>query len=676
MSLFQRITICFIAGCMVACGKRDADLVAPIAEPEAVVIGCAIGGADIEVRTQIDDDLSVRWLSGDEIRLWAREHGAADFLTDVRNVPFRFDYYSPQWSRAGFTGTIVGGVSASFSSEKSYDYYAVSPAPVADSDVAGTLVTLDVPTVQSGAFDGSYDIMTAHQENAVALKKGDNNPSINLKFRHHVHVMKFSVPQNALGEKIRSVELTFPQPVTGRMTVDMSGVSADDLSGIDSDKVSVEFPKGEERDAGDTFFVTIAPAVFEAGSSIGMRIIGTTGETSVDYTFAAPKLCEAEHLTPVVLHVPAKNTFYTVVEFKVVDNDRAEHSGKPNLFGVNTLGERVHTVCLKGEPGAFANAVRMPEGCSASADGSTLTCVVPGNTAFDGVFELMFVSRKDADSKCPWSKWDSSALSGKTLEVEYESESALIKSQEGWKPVQAVAPTIQDGRINTLSALSVPYLFEEDFSGLTGSFHYDDNADVGGTSHSGSNSAISLDNYDNSGMPVGWYGARCGGENGAVRICSRLECIVNVKGTYHGRIDAPNFVHIKLESQVKIKASFDYSIARNVYNSNYDRQPYLAVGVTNDENRDASGKANAGNDLLSPSISNVVKQDLDASSDRGGSFTNVSHSVELTPDNYYTKDHRLVWEVYTHEHEGGSLFKYNTSNNYVYLDNIKVSIAH
>ena len=34
MSLFQRITICFIAGCMVACGKRDADLVAPIAEPE------------------------------------------------------------------------------------------------------------------------------------------------------------------------------------------------------------------------------------------------------------------------------------------------------------------------------------------------------------------------------------------------------------------------------------------------------------------------------------------------------------------------------------------------------------------------------------------------------------------------------------------------------------------
>ena len=185
MSLFQRITICFIAGCMVACGKRDADLVAPIAEPEAVVIGCAIGGADIEVRTQIDDDLSVRWLSGDEIRLWAREHGAADFLTDVRNVPVRFDYYSPQWSRAGFTGTIVGGVSASFSSEKSYDYYAVSPAPVADSDVAGTLVTLDVPTVQSGAFDGSYDIMTAHQENAVALKKGDNNPSINLKFRHH-----------------------------------------------------------------------------------------------------------------------------------------------------------------------------------------------------------------------------------------------------------------------------------------------------------------------------------------------------------------------------------------------------------------------------------------------------------------------------------------------------------
>ncbi len=570
MSLFQRITICFIAGCMVACGKRDADLVAPIAEPEAVVIGCATGGADIEVRTQIDDDLSVRWLSGDEIRLWAREHGAADFLAGVRNVPFRFDYYSPQWSRAGFTGTIVGGVSASFSSEKSYDYYAVSPAPVADSDVAGTLVTLDVPTVQSGAFDGSYDIMTAHQENAAALKKGDNNPSINLKFRHHVHVMKFSVPQNALGEKIRGVELTFPQPVTGRMTVDMSGVSADDLSGIDSDKVSVEFPKGQERDAGDTFFVTIAPAVFEAGSSIGMRIIGTTGETSVDYTFAAPKLCEAEHLTPVVLHVPAKNTFYTVVEFKVVDNDRAEHSGKPNLFGVNTLGERVHTVCLKGEPGAFANAVRMPEGCSASADGSTLTCAVPGNTAFDGVFELMFVSRKDADSKCPWSKWDSSALSGKTLEVEYESERALIKSQDGWTPVQVSAPTIQDGEINTLSALSVPYLFEEDFS------------KANGLNYAGEEKAAQLEKdyfYSD-----GWSGAKVSGATGYVEVAHKVHYVKGFGSAsytrYYGRLDSPDLLtHAKESATVDFRVTFEYGDYQSDKSEYAGRLCYAATNV-------------------------------------------------------------------------------------------------
>ncbi len=642
MSLFQRITICFIAGCMVACGKRDADLVAPIAEPEAVVIGCATGGADIEVRTQIDDDLSVRWLSGDEIRLWAREHGAADFLAGVRNVPFRFDYYSPQWSRAGFTGTIVGGVSTSFSSEKSYDYYAVSPAPVADSDVAGTLVTLDVPTVQSGAFDGSYDIMTAHQENAAALKKGDNNPSINLKFRHHVHVMKFSVPQNALGEKIRSVELTFPQPVTGRMTVDMSGVSADDLSGIDSDKVSVEFPKGQERDAGDTFFVTIAPAVFEAGSSIGMRIIGTTGETSVDYTFAAPKLCEAEHLTPVVLHVPAKNTFYTVVEFKVVDNDRAEHSGKPNLFGVNTLGERVHTVCLKGEPGAFANAVRMPEGCSASADGSTLTCAVPGNTAFDGVFELMFVSRKDADSKCPWSKWDSSALSGKTLEVEYESERALIKSQDGWTPVQVSAPTIQDGEINTLSALSVPYLFEEDFSGLNGQ---DNNLEAGGASTSSSNEAKSLAFM---GLSDSWSGQRIGGPAGDyVKISS-------VRGfqKWRGRMTAPCLLSLKQESYIVV--SFDMS--------GYQKKGAACTctfGFSDDaENKNWKyGDGCTSFETFTPPTNDTWI--------RGHAYDSKAGNIKVSSQS------RLSWLI-DYGSTGGS-FNYQTY--YLYIDNIKVSIV-
>lgn len=572
MNLFHRISVCFVVCCSVACSKSDADLPVPAAEPETVVIGCATAGADMEVRTQIDDDLSVRWVPGDEIRLWAREHGAADFLSEVRNTPFRFDYYSPQWSRAGFTGTISGLASA-FDAERSYDYFAVSPAPASDSDVAGTSVAYDIPSVQTGKFDGRYDILTAQLENAAALKKGDNNPSIDLKFRHHVHVMKFTVPkeQNALGEKIRVVELTFPQPVVGRMTVDVTGTVADDLSGIDCDKVSVEFSKGEELDAGGTFFVTIAPATFDAGTQIGMRIIGTTGETSIDYTFPLPKVCEAEHLTPVELHVPAKNTFYTVVKFKIMDNDRPECAGKENLFGVNTLGERVHTVRLVGQTGAFANAVRMSNGCSASDDGSVLTCAIPDDAAFDGVCEMMFVSKKLEGSKCPWSAWDSSALSGRTLEVEYESERALIKSQEGWKPVTATAPKIEDGEINSLSALSIPYLFEEDFSKTEGVENKLNLVDI----HSKS---LGDDKFHS----PGWTGFLLKGYAGSIEIQHRIEYTFWNYGRYYGRLDSSNILYyLKNKDPQNIKVYFEYGEFRSNSNKSYTCK--MGYGITRSE---------------------------------------------------------------------------------------------
>lgn len=650
MNLFHRISVCFVVCCSVACSKSDADLPVPAAEPETVVIGCATAGADMEVRTQIDDDLSVRWVSGDEIRLWAREHGAADFLSEVRNTPFRFDYYSPQWSRAGFTGTISGLASA-FDAERTYDYFAVSPAPASDSDVAGTAVAYDIPSVQTGKFDGRYDILTAQLENAAALKKGDNNPSINLKFRHHVHVMKFTVPQNALGEKIRVVELIFPQPVVGRMTVDATGAVADDLSGIDCDKVSVEFPKGEELDAGDTFFVTIAPATFDAGTQIGMRIIGTTGETSVDYTFPLPKVCEAQHLTPVELHVPAKNTFYTVVKFKITDNDRPECAGKENLFGVNTLGERVHTVRLVGQTGAFANAVRMSNGCSASDDGSVLTCAIPDDAAFDGVCEMMFVSKKLEGSKCPWSAWDSSALSGRTLEVEYESERALIKSQDGWTFARATAPVIRDGEINSLSTLSIPYLFFENFSQSSGEGCINKN-----------NTAYMLDGY--SPYTNGWSAARFEiSSNVAFCMAAYLASswVSNPdKGDNHrGRLTTA-FLPLKTTAAIQVSYRVAGTRQKAKLSNDYTYATY-ELGLDT-----ASGAIKGEDTALAVVALSESSKDGDIS--YNGDYTvNLRERMVIIPD--CTSAHRVSWRS-SFVTEGGMAITV-----YIYLDDIKVQLA-
>lgn len=643
MNFFQRISVCAVVCGAVACGKNGADSVAPVGEPETVVIGCA--GAEIEVRTQIDDDLSVRWTSGDEIRFWAREHGASAFLSEVRNIPFRFDYYSPKWSRAGFTGTIVG-VTDVFDAGKQYDYYAVSPAPAAESDVNGTWVAYTVPDVQDGAFDGRCDILTARLEQAPALQKGDNNPAVDLKFTHHLHAMKFTVPQNALGEKISAIELTFPRPVVGRMVVDMAGEAADDFSGLDRNKLTIEFPKGEEKDAGDTFFAMVAPIAFESGEQIEMRIIGMTGETSVDYTFARPTAFVAEHLTPVLLYVPAMNTYYTVVEFSVVDNDRAEHAGKANLFGVNTLGERVQTVRLKGEAGAFANAVRMSNGCSVSDDGSVLTYAVPADG--DGVCTLSFVSEKSADSKCPWEKWNSRALSGKMLDVEYESANALIQSQNGRKAAAVTVPTIQHRMTNSL-ALSVPYFFEEDFCNCDG-------LDINGTNSS--HNATGEELNDTMFICSGWTGNQVAGYAGYFEIKTRVESTRIAAGLYNGRLDSAPMKYWKNDNERKLRLAVRFDYYHHAGSSaNYTRT--MNYGTTETQ---GAIQAYYSATVFSRGGNHVSGLSLPLSVDNGGTVNDwiIENATNAT---------RLSWELeVTGNPETGN------HNHVLRLSNLKVSI--
>jgi len=551
MNFIYRIGVGLIACSAVACSKNDADNVVPIAEPETVIIGCSGAvGADIDVRTQLADDLSVRWVSGDEIRLWAREADVADFLTDVRNVPFRFDYYSPSWSRAGFKGTI-GGVGSTFDTTKKYDYFAVSPAPASDADVDGTRVTYTIPAVQTGEFNSGCDIMTAQLPAAAALLAGDNNPSINLVFHHHIHLLRFTIPTNALGEPVRAVELTFPSAVVGPLTVDATGATADDFSALDDRTVKIEFPKGQEKDAGSMFYAMIAPVSFGSDAKIEMRIIGTTGETSADVP-VADKTFAAERSTLVKLNVPAKNTFYTVLKFCVADNTRDDLKSQPNLLGENTLGERVDTVRLKGGACAFSNAVRMTAGCSVSDDGSVLTCVVPDDPAFDGVYELSFVSRKDAGSKCPYEAWDSSVISGRKLEVEYESASAWIRSIADYSTVQTeTLPTIDPARTEPyeLGTLSIPYLFEEDFSKANG-------LDIHGTDNKKEQDGSNLDNRYF--LYGGWTGNQVAGYTGYFEIKTRVEATLAISGLYNGRLDSAPMRYWKNDSNKRLQVQFDY----------------------------------------------------------------------------------------------------------------------
>ena len=530
--------------------SNEAEWVLPEREPDTVIIGCVELGADIETRTSLGEDgLSVQWTAGDGMRLWARESGAGSFLSQVQDVPFRFDYFSPSWSRAGFTG-MIDSVETTFDEAKTYDYFALAPVS-AETVLDGTFASCEIPAAQNGAYDASCDILTARLLGAVALKPGDNNPTINLPFEHHIHLLKFTIPSNGMGdEPVEAVELTFPRPVAGTLRVDATGAAADDTSGLDQTKIQVEFPRGEAKRVGDSFYVTIAPIAFEPGESIGMRFMAEAGEASIDYTFAAARTLAAGHTTPFAVHVPEMDTYFTTIAFLVTDSDT------DNRLGVNTLGERLTEVRLTGLPGAFSNAVRISPSqySSVSADGSQLVCTIPDETeqaGFDGVYALTFVSRKDATSKCPYEAWDSSLLSAQPLEVEYESPRALIKSLPDWDPITVAVPAVQS--LQTTSAvLNIPYLFTEDFSRANGI-----NVSTGNETTGERGTLLNSQNFHS----PNWSGYLVLGSTGSIRLTNYYHFVLLDGSNYHGRLDSSNILNYIKDgvSEVGLHVEFDYS---------------------------------------------------------------------------------------------------------------------
>ncbi len=685
MNFFYRIGIGLIVCSAVACSKDETETAAPVAEPETVVIGCSgAAGVDADVRTQLAaDGLSVRWASGDEIRFWAREHkepAEASPTYIIEKEPFRFDYYSPSWSRAGFTGTI-SGVESKFDRAKTYDYFAVSPAP-ADDAVSGTRVTYTIPALQEGDYDGLCDIMTAQLPDTTALQAGDNNPSINLKFKHHIHLLRFKIESNAWEKDrpVRAVELTFPCAVVGALTVDAADSTVNVLAPEGEDagkKLLIKFPAGKERKVGETFYAMIVPppTAFGSDAKIGMRIIGTLGETSDDVSVAG-KTFEAGHTTPVKLKVKEMTTRYNAVTltFNVTDGNGG--------MGENTLGERVKKVRVKGLAGAFSKAVDWSEGCSVSEDGSELTCTVP-STGGDGIYSLTFLPDNEENSGYLWpgELWDSSIISNKTLEVEYESERAVVKTLPGWKPVQTSIPSIPEGQTESYESeeikLSVPYLVEQDFSTVEGFSSHDEY--VSGTDD------FSKDAYQ---FLNRWTAGRAGAHtNTSIRIACRQEIGIGISGTYSARVDSAPFDEI-FQSGVNnatIKVIFDWGADSQYYNApkwlgggDNDKGQTLYIGYVTEMTKYKSGDEDGFFDK--GKFEDEKKGNPLYVKEKGGAYTNeeLPHLAEVyiipkAPVRVSSETERvfrLVWRTTAEKGKGSG----NTTS-WLYLDNIKVQLA-
>ena len=254
------------------------------------------------------------------------------------------------------------------------------------------------------------------------------------------------------------------------------------------------------------------------------------------------------------------------------------------------------------------------------------------------------------------------------MTITYDSEHALLTRR-------FTLPEITPEAVNTVALPGVPYLLSEDFSAVE-SFDIDTNNTLGNTS-SGSNTASTLSQLP-ANASTSWTGARCGVEAGkSLRLCSRNECAALTRGSYHGRLDSPNLEALKGSCRIVVR--FNYSMARSSNQGNM-LQPYLAAGIADDGTRDAtsnlwgsfiSGEGDPGT-ILQYNIPAVI-YDLNDGGALDGSYDNVTRPAEFTTT--ATPAHRIVWEAYMQSGEPRETFKYYYSNNWVYIDNITVSIA-
>ena len=587
-----------------ACSKNTDEAADPATRSIEVAIG---SGPRLDIRPQSttrtelgDDGVSVKWQTGDRLALWA-VNSAAQTVVDA--VAFSLYHYNATYNSANFRGSIPQ------MAEDTYTYYAVSPVP-ASTD--GLRASYDIPAVQDGTFHGEWDVMVATPiEGADALREhdkkdpsgiSDNTDIVNLQFAHKMHVLKITIPRNDLGEPISEIKLTFPTPVVGRLTVDAANPAAAAELSESSNTLTLRF--SEPKEAEDVVYALIAPVTLEEGQEVSIVASSSTLE-SEERTFApAGRTFAAGHTTPINYNVPAAAVQLTQLIFTLAET------------GVNTLGEAINTF-----------TVTAPSGWSFEDGSQSRTFDVTGT----GDYTLRFRDYTNPTQEMPG------------FQVTYDSEHALLTET-------FTLPTVTAGAENRVASFRVPYLFEEDFSGVNGLGHDD-------TKNTGNSSCYSLEDMN---LP-GWSGQRVGSDAGAqaIRVHSRHEGAWNINAYYNGRITSAPLSNLKSSDQsvpVKITFRTGGSYSGTAYGSNF-----CQFGITTNSGNvtyDDTDMTNIGNRLTIPG---------------DGSYTDISNLIESIPVFSATSETRLSWKVTNDDSKAPFVGSYTSY--YVYLDDIRVSIA-
>lgn len=590
---------------------------------EVIIAVPQLSSPGLSTRVSLVDDsdnaaagqsVSLCWTENDDFSLWAI---GGDNAGECKNM--RFAYWGGDRYPAG--GNILFSSSeVPVMSEGEYSYRAFYPY-TDDVDRENNRINYEISSVQNGRYDGRCDIMSAEAVRSTALVRDWYNQSLDLVFRHQTHMLKITVPEssNMFGYDITRIRIEFPQPVAGRLSFDAAtGEVLTD--GIVNNIIDVQFD--EPLVPGEPFWVFIAPT--EISGEVKFSAYGGEDEIYMNDPSIAPEgaftTLAKGHITPVKLGL--KGGFsVTWFNYEILDES-------------SRLGESLQSLNLT-----------LPSGLH-TADRSDSEGVVKVAKDGENLYRVAFRTQELA-----------AALSEPiNFQPRYESAHALLSPYAADLDKFVVASgSYVPNRQNAYTIECVPYIFEEDFSGVSS---FSSGGDNPTGSFSTTTTAESLAEFN---LP-GWSAARGGGEAGkAVRICGRTEDGVLSIAHYHGRLDSPALSNIKEGVTAKVSVSFNYSLGRN---NSIGHTPCFAYGSHTTQGVINSKGTTRGD--ATPGLTDPVAKDLTGNLD--GSYDNITEyaSYEIP---VCTSGHRLAWEIYTSGRQIGN------SNSWLYIDNVKVSIV-
>lgn len=413
--IFKKVTLlALLVVSLVSCAFEVDNT--PVRPVEQVEVGFEI---PIDAtRTSLDPDgRTTRWSEGDKLAVWAKD---ADGNFAFQNATFMLRYFSPEFDKAFFTSNIAQ------MDEGDYTYYLSYPAPVSTD---GTLATYTLPAVQTGEYDGRYDVMVAEPvvEGALTTSK---RVELNTIMRHQMHGIKITVPEKSsnFDNKVYGLEITFPVAVVGDMTVDVTNPNAEPVYTNTSNTITVNSDEGFA--VGSDIWVFVLPGM--VSGNVSYKITGLQQRSEVA-TYPFERNLQRGHVTPIRMAMPPFEK-YTAFVFSI---------------GENYLGEDFNFFTL-----------------------------------YDNNGNNMGTYYRNAENKYTWEyygEFSASTYSNTNWRLVFDTENAVVENSVN---LGTVKPYFKQN----IPSVNVPYLMFEDFS----SFPAVSSNDAYKTSSSGGMSAVEL----------------------------------------------------------------------------------------------------------------------------------------------------------------------------------------